>query len=586
MYFLQLGFAFVALPGPVASQFLTAFYNPIIPGFHPDPSCIHVPEEDTFYCASSTFNVFPGIPIYASQDLTSWRLVGHVLNRASQLPDLAISNGSTSGIWAPTLRRHNGTFYLVTTLVHDKRPEQDPSRWDNIVFETKDLWNESSWSDAVHFKFQGYDPSPVWDKDGESYVVGAHAYRVEPGIHLAKVDLKTGEVKSDWTNVWNGTGGLAPEGPHIYQKDGYYYLLAAEGGTSEDHMVTIARSKNLYGPYDNDPSNPVLTNANSTNYFQAVGHADLFQDGRGNWWGVALSVRSGPEYKTFPMGRETVLTNVTWSNGSWPVFNGPIKGAMRGWQLPRIIQDLPGDGPFAHEGDEDLEFSPGSKIPPHFIYWRPPIKENYVVSPKGHPNTLQLKPSKLNLTGLDGNTGGPGGQTFVGRRQSDTLFDYNVDIDFQPTVPGEEVGITLFLSQNHHARMGIALLPSTNNTKPSLQFSFHAISYIPVPSSLTVPVPDGWHNRTLTLSLETLNTTHYSFNANIAVAPGGNGGKPPKPIRIATVPGEIISWGFTGAIVGVYATANGGDGTTPAYVSRWNYRGWGQVRDNWDGLLA
>ncbi|KAF2178212.1 glycoside hydrolase family 43 protein [Zopfia rhizophila CBS 207.26] len=559
------------------AQFLTGFYNPIVPGFHPDPSCIFVPEhDDTFYCASSSFNVFPGIPIHASKDLTTWRLISNALNRPSQLPGLAISNGSTSGIWTPALRQHNGTFYLVTTLVHDKRAPEDPSRWDNIIFQTDDLWNNDAWSDAVHFNFTGYDTSPYWDEEGKSYIVGSHAYHVEPGIHLNTVDLKTGKLGGEWTNLWNGTGGLAPEGPHIFKKDGYYYLMIAEGGTGLGHMETIARSKELYGPYEANPANPILTNANTTNYFQKVGHADLFQDPRGNWWAVALATRSGPEYLTYPMGRETVLTNVTWENGSWPVFNNPVKGPMRGWQLPRIIQNFTEGGPFVNEGDDNLQFAPGSKMPPHFVHWRPPVGDSYTISPEGHPNALRLKPSKLNITAIDGNAGGPGGQTFVGRRQVDALFSYFVDLEYTPKVLEEEAGVTLFLTQNHHARFGIAMLPSANSTKLVPHFRFHAISYVPVPESFTTPVPVSWINQTLTMEIKTVNTTHYSFAA------GPANGKDPLN-TFAYVPGSIVSWGFTGTLLGVYATSNGGNGTTEASVSNWNYLGWGQVRDDWTG---
>ncbi|KAF2001869.1 glycoside hydrolase family 43 protein [Amniculicola lignicola CBS 123094] len=577
--FRSLAVPILAFPGLGAAQFLNSFYNPILPGPHPDPSCVFVPEHDnTFYCASSSFNIFPGIPIHASQDLINWRLVGNVLNRPTQLPELAISVGSTSGIWAPTLRYHNGTFYLVTTMVHDKRAPEDPSRWDNIIFTTKDLWNESSWSDAVHFDFQGYDTSPWWDEEGNEYIVGSHAYRVEVGIHLAKVDLKTGKRKSEWVNLWNGTGGLAPEGPHIYKKDGMHYLMIAEGGTGLGHMQTIARSKELYGPYVPNPANPILSNANTTEYFQAVGHADLFKDQRGNWWGVALSIRSGPEYITYPMGRETVLTNVTWEKDAWPIFQNPVRGSMRGWQLPRLRQNLPGDGPFVTEGDNNLQFKPGSKMPPQFIYWRAPVPENYAISPEGHPNTLRLTPSRLNLTGTDGNSPGPGGQTFVARRQVDTLFSYSVDMDYKPTAAFEEAGITLFLTQNHHARFGITLLPSPNSTTTlTPHFTFHAISYIPVPPSLTIPIPPAWHNIPLTLQLRTVNTTHYSFGAKPA------GGKEPMKI-FAYVAGEIISWGFTGGLVGVYATSNGGEGKTEAFVGNWRYEGLGQVREHWDGM--
>ncbi|KAF2642550.1 xylosidase : arab-like proteininofuranosidase [Massarina eburnea CBS 473.64] len=550
-----------------------AFVNPILPGFHPDPSCVFSDVEETFYCASSSFNVFPGIPIHASTDLREWRLVGNVLNRASQLPELSLSNGSTSGIWAPALRLYNGTFYVVTTLVHDKKAADDPERWDNIIFSTPDIWNESQWSDAVHFDFEGYDTSPYWDEQGNEYIVGSHAYHVEPGIHLNKVNLKTGEMSGNWTNLWNGTGGLAPEGPHLYKKDGYHYLMIAEGGTGLGHMETIARSKDLYGPYIANPANPILTNANTTEYFQTVGHADLFHDANGNWWGVALATRSGPEYVTYPMGRETVLTNVTWENGSWPVFNNPVKGEFQGWRLPNSTRELEGDGPLVTEGDDSLQFSPDAKLPPYFIHWRPPIIENYAISPPGHPNTLRLKSSKLNLTGIDGNAGGPGGQTFVGRRQVDTLFTYRVDIDYTPETLEEEAGVTLFLTQNHHARTGLTLLPSNTTNSSSLvpHFRFHAISNIHVPPSFSMPVPVPLRNTPLTFEIRTANETHYTF------AVGAVNSEDPLTI-LAYVPGDIVSWGFTGTLVGVYATSNGGEGKTEAFVSNWSYVSEGQVR--------
>ncbi|KAF1833758.1 xylosidase : arab-like proteininofuranosidase [Decorospora gaudefroyi] len=560
-----------------AQLFNSRWFNPILPGFHPDPSCIFHKPDETFYCASSSFNVFPGIPIHASKDLTNWRLIGHALNRKSQLPVLAESVGSTSGIWAPALRFHNGTFYLLTTMVHDKRADNDSSRWDNVIFSTRNLWDESKWTDAVHLDFEGYDISPHWDDQGNSYIVGSHAWKIAYGIHLNKVNLETGELLGDWTNLWNGTGGIAPEGPHIFKKDGWYYLMIAEGGTGLLHMETIARSKNLYGPYEANPANPILTNANTTEYFQAVGHADLFQDARGQWWGVALAVRSGPEWETFPMGRETVLYNATWEEGAWPRLENPIEGEMRGWSLPAIIQHLPGDGPWVDQGDNSLRFQPNTSIPPHFVYWRPPIPENYAVSPPGHANTLRLTPSNLNLTALDGNSPGPGGQTFISRRQVDTLFNFTFDLDFAPTIRGEEAGITLFLSQNHHARMGVAMLPLRNSTKIAPHFHFHAESYIPVPADVVVPVPTSWLNTPLTLSLRTVNVTHYVFGAGPA-----DGSAPVK--NLAYVGGDIISWGFTGALLGAYATTNGGgNGGAEAFVTNWRYRGWGQVRENWNG---
>ncbi|KAF7531361.1 hypothetical protein G7054_g8969 [Neopestalotiopsis clavispora] len=534
----------------------STWQNPILPGFHPDPSCVHVPEwNETFFCASSSFNAFPGIPIHASRDLQNWKLIGHVLNREEQLPRLAETNRSTSGIWAPALRYHNGTFYLVTTLVDDDRAADDASRWDNVIFQADDPYDPTSWTNAVHFDFVGYDTSPFWDTDGKVYITGSHAYHVFPGIQQAEANLETGEV-GDWITLWNGTGGLAPEGPHIYLKDEWYYLLVAEGGTGLGHMVTMARSRSINGPYEANPANPVLTAANTTGYFQTVGHADLFSDPSGNWqvWAVALSTRSGPSWIDFPMGRETVLTSVTWEEGEYPVFS-PISGEMSGWTFPPEDLDIDGDGPFIGQGD-DIEFEPGSEVPAHFTYWRFPIPSSYQVSPPDHANTLQLLPSNLNLTALNGNYAGPSGQTFVGRRQQDTLFTYSVNMDFSPTSLEEEAGVSVFLTQNHHLDLGIAMLPANSSTlssfpgpvnattlpddpsKPIPQLRFRAMSYIAVPDPVIVPLPDVWRGRALRLEIRASNATHYTFSAGPADARS-------QMQTLVEASNAAVSWGFT-----------------------------------------
>lgn len=561
----------------------STYYNPILPGFHPDPSCIFVPEwDDTFFCASSSFNAFPGIPIHASKDLQNWKLIGHVLNRREQLPRLAETNRSTSGIWAPTLRFNEGIFWLVTTLVDDDRAAEDASRWDNIIFKSENPYDPSTWSKAVHFDFEGYDTSPVWDSDGKVYIVGGHAWKVFPGILLAEANLETGEV-GRWEIIWNGTGGTAPEGPHIYLKDGWYYLLAAEGGTGVDHMVTMARSKSIHGPYEVNPSNPVLTNANTTNYFQTVGHADLFQDGAGNWWGVALSTRSGPEYIYYPMGRETIMVPVTWPDNEFPVWSH-LNGEMSGWALPEGNTGIDGPGPIITEGDV-IDFEPESILPAHFTHWRFPIPDSYTISPQDHPNTLRLNPSKLNLTALNGNYAGPNGQTFVGRRQQDTLFTYSVNIDFSPTSLEEEAGVSVFLTQNHHLDLGIVMLPANSSTTtfPGLTHStnssgliphlrYRGISYIPVPDEVIIPVPETWSGKELRLEIKAHNMTHYSMSAGPADALS-------EMRTVLDVSNAAVSWGFTGVILGIYCTSNGYEGNTPAHFSKWRYIPQGQFRN-------
>ncbi|OLN95971.1 Non-reducing end alpha-L-arabinofuranosidase BoGH43A 7 [Colletotrichum chlorophyti] len=572
-----------------ASQSLNStFYNPIIPGFHPDPSCIFVPEWDsTFFCASSSFNAFPGIPLHASKDLQNWKLIGHALNRRAQLPRLAETNRSTSGIWAPTLRYHDKAFWLLTTLVDDEKDAADASRWDNIILKAKDPFDPASWSDAIHFEFEGYDPEPFWD-EGKTYITGAHAWKVGPWIQQTEANLETGEV-GEWKTIWNGTGGMAPEGPHIYRKDGFFYLLAAEGGTGLGHMVTIARSKSVDGPYESNPANPILTNTNTTNYFQTVGHADLFQDASGNWWSVALATRSGPEWFHFPMVRETVLTSATWEEGKWPHLT-PIEGQMSGWKMPPENLAIGGPGPWVSLGEvegEVLDFASNSTLPAHLTHWRYPVETSYTISPPEHPNSLRLTPSTLNLTALNGNYAGPEGQTFIGRRQQDTLFTYSVVVDFAPTVEEEEAGVSAFLTQNHHLDLGVVLLPANKSTqafpgqnltavedaeKLRLHFRFRGMSYVPVPADMAAPVPDEWLGRPLRLEIKAANATHYSFSAGPSDAAS-------RMRTLLHASNDALSWGFTGVFLGVYATSNGGPGSTPAYVSDWKYLPQGQFRN-------
>ncbi|KAG4415262.1 hypothetical protein IFR04_011619 [Cadophora malorum] len=550
----------------------STYLNPILPGFHPDPSCIFVPElDDTYFCASSSFLVFPGIPIHASKDLRSWKLISNALSRPSQLSLLNTTKRATSGIWASTLRYHDGTFYIFTTHVFDDYPKNATNRFDNLVFSTKNPYSSSAWSDPLHFNFIGYDVSPFWHDDGKLYVTGTFAWEVSPGIQMFTLDLKSGAV-GPVHNVWNGTGASAPEGPHIYHRDGYYYLLIAEGGTGAGHMVSMARSKSIDGPYTSNPNNPVLTNANSTSYFQNLGHADLYQDRRGKWWAVALSVREGVD-GSYPMGRETVMTPVTWERGQWPVFE-PVTGQMSGWWLDE--EDVPrrGEGSLVTAGD-DVHFIPGEGFKPEFVHWRFPVPGSYVVSPKGHEGSLQLVSSESNLTGHDGRSAEPKGQTFIGRRQVDSFFKFGVTFDVKELqVPEQEVGVTVFLDQLHHYDLGLVI--SSNASAPILRL--RGITTVPAfisPTIATVPVPSSWRvseTKQLAFQIRMSNLTHYTFSA-------GPVGKPSLMQDVGVAPGLGLTWGFAGALVGVYATSNDGPVGFKTWVRNWKYDGMGQIVD-------
>lgn len=526
---------FLGLVVVSTAQENSTFNNPIISGFNPDPSCIFVPEyNDTFFCVTSSFLVFPGLPIHASRDLVNWKHVSNAFSRAEQLPGLAFLPKATSGIYAPTLRFHEGTFVLMTTLVNQQAPRTNDSRWDNFIMTTEDPYSSEAWSDPVHFSFPGFDPSPFWDDDGTTWVSGAHTAAYYPGVMHAPLDFQTGEI-GDIIMPWNGTGGASPEAPHIWKRDGWYYLLLAEGGTRENHMATMARSRSMQGPYEPAPGNPLLTAANNTeSYFQAVGHADLFQDKDGKWWASALAVRAGgsygedpgPYFGNLPMGRETVLTPVTWDEGEFPVFD-PVEGEQSGWPLPDETSIEQGEGQLS-SSDDHFTFPPGSDLPIHFLHWRLPKSRNYKVSPSGHWNTLALKSSALNLTAFDADYALGRGQTFVGRRMAHSLFKYSVDIDWSTLTKEEmEVGVSAIQDQAQHFDLGIVMLKpeGKEDLRPHLRFRGHSETQYRGASDVetnTVLMPEEWRGKKLTLQIESVNSTHFEFSAGRAGWDGGD----------------------------------------------------------------
>jgi beta-xylosidase len=227
----------------LASNTNSTFFNPVLPGWHSDPSCTRV--DDTFYCTTSTFIAFPGLPVYASKDLVNWRLISHAWNRDSQLPGTSWNTTlQQDGMWAPTLRYHDNEFWLICTYILNGAT--------GTLFRTKDIFSDEAWSDPLIFYPNKIDPDIFWD-DGKAWVA-------QQGVILRELDLETGDLSQPPIQLWNGTGGVWPEGPHLYKKDGWYYLMIAEGGTGANHAVTIARSKHIDGPYESHVGNPILTN--------------------------------------------------------------------------------------------------------------------------------------------------------------------------------------------------------------------------------------------------------------------------------------------------------------------------------------
>ncbi|EEU37970.1 uncharacterized protein NECHADRAFT_84319 [Fusarium vanettenii 77-13-4] len=285
----------------------TQYQNPIVPGFAPDPSVVHV--DGVFYLATSSFHFFPGLPIYASRDLKEWTHIGH-------------SMVASGGLFAPTIRYHDGVFYIVCTNAgHGGKT----LRTDNFVISTTDIWS-SNWSDPIPISFKGIDPGLFFDDDGRVYFHGCFLLdrTKQPSCTIMQfeIDIKTGTPLSEQREIWQGHARYDTEGPHIYNLGKWYYLLVAEGGTFEHHMLSLSRSESIWGPYEDFKGNPILTaDGKVDEYIQNTGHGDLFQDANSQWWAVVLGVRN--EKSCQPLGRETFLTPVDWPDGGWPVISQP-----------------------------------------------------------------------------------------------------------------------------------------------------------------------------------------------------------------------------------------------------------------------
>jgi len=290
--------------------------RPVLPGFHPDPSICRV--GDTYYLATSSFEYAPGVPIFASTDLRSWELVGHALDRPSQL-DVSKA-GPSGGIFAPTLRHHDGRFWMITTNWADDGGQ--------LLVHAEDA--AGPWSEPVRIPSAiGIDPDLRWDDDGTCLMSYAgFGPGGGEGIVQSPIDPSTGEVLAERRWLWAGTGGKFPEGPHLYRIGDWWYLLIAEGGTERGHAVTIARSKSPQGPFEGNPNNPLITHRGTDEPVQNTGHADLVERPDGSWAIVYHGVRargSSPEWHV--LGRETFADEVVWTDG-WPVLTAHVEPAL------------------------------------------------------------------------------------------------------------------------------------------------------------------------------------------------------------------------------------------------------------------
>lgn len=408
------------------------YKNPILPGFHPDPSICRV--GDDYYMVNSSFEYFPGIPIFHSNDLVHWKQIGHCLTRNEQLTLMQGAPNGT-GIYAPTIRYHDGIFYVITTNVSYDNPQNGHG---NFIISTKDPYGE--WSNPIWTNLPGIDPSLFFDEDGKVYYCGTHG-----GIYLCEIDIETGEEKSDRRYIWGGTGGSCPEGPHIYRINNWYYLFISEGGTEYGHMLTVARSKDIFGPYEGCERNPVLTNRSLDLPIKAIGHADITEDQNGHWWAVCLGIRPICYPFKHNLGRETMLVPMYWDEEGWPVMGkeGAVEEEIDTEYLPLMKEQKVMDTANEYHVHDKFN-STQLDMSWNFIY--NPIEELWSITAEREGITLYGNEIPLSKASS---------LAWIGRRQEHHNCIARTELNFIREKDMEEAGLSIYMNNQHHYEIAL-----------------------------------------------------------------------------------------------------------------------------------
>jgi alpha-N-arabinofuranosidase len=412
-----------ALAGPSGSSDLQAtFNNPILPGFNPDPGFLRV--GDDYYIVTSSFEYFPCFPVYHSKDLVHWKLIGNVLNRPSQI-DLDMVAPS-DGVFSPVMRYHDGVYYLTYTMLNNT-PEQHITNWIVTAKEPGGPWSEpvAVTSDS----FWRIDTSLFFDDDGKCYFTANSkgASSDQRIIQLQEIDLKTFKLVGEKHDISSKAFPLAKmaEGAHLYKRDGYYYLLIAEGGTGFGHAVSIGRSRVLTGPYEPCPDNPLLTHRDlprADAKIYGVGHGELVQAQGGEWYMALLGTRGAGV-----LGRETFLVPARWDTGQWPVIEGKVQPVLRRPALAEFKEEAP---------VERQEFDQ-PELSPDWLTIRVPSERFWSLAERPGYLRIKLKPSTFNEPEK---TGTP---AFISQRLTYHHGWVMTKMDFMPANQYEVAGLLL-----------------------------------------------------------------------------------------------------------------------------------------------
>ncbi len=471
------------------------YQNPIVRGFYPDPSVCAA--NGKYYLVCSSFQYFPGVPLFESDDLVNWTQIGHVLTRKSQV--MLDKIASSGGVFAPTIRFNNGRFYMVTT---------NDSTHKNFYVYTDNIYGE--WSEPIEVDQDGIDPSLYFEDDCVYFMSNGTDDEGKGGVVQCEINIATGKKLSPSKCIWQGTGGRFLESPHLYKINGTYYLMAAEGGTEYGHMITCARSDSVWGRFESFPKNPVITNRNKAPYIiQGIGHGDLIQDKYGDWHILCLGFRQLGEWTPYHnLGRETFLVPVTFNSDG--TFYAGYDGTCD------FEYEIKGD--FSQELCCRYTFA-NSRL--EWVNLRHPVTENY-----------ELTDEKAVLRGTEKTLDDVDSPTFLGIRQR----EFNGVIRAKVILEGGEAGITAYMCEQEH--YDIAVRKTDSGYEAAAKLNIGGIKH----TAGTCPISGNGAE----LIIKT-DSKGYSLIVS------ENGGEKVLGYGQAKYLSSEVSGGFTGTVLGLYA---------------------------------
>ncbi|WP_432907031.1 glycoside hydrolase family 43 protein [Micromonospora matsumotoense] len=512
--------------------------NPVLAGFHPDPSILRV--GDDYYLATSTFEWYPGVRLHHSRDLVHWRQLGGIITDR-RLLDLR-GCGDSNGVWAPDLTYHDGQFHLVYSDVASFAS----GYWDpqNFLITAPDI--TGPWSEPVKLHGRGFDAALFHDDDGTSWLLAMSAdWRPGRdrfgGIEIQQYDRAARRLVGRPRILFTGTPVGVTEGPHLYRHDGWYWLITAEGGTSWEHQVTVARSRELFGPYEVDPDGPLLTSVGRPDLrLQKAGHGSLVRTPDGGWYLAHLVGRPYSPLGSCVLGRETAIQRVEWPTDGWPRIPGGVPADEV------VAPDLPAHPWPAEPATDDFD---AAELGPAWSTLRRPATPDWI--------DLRSRPSHLRVHGGQSPVGRQA-PSLVARRVGATRCALDTVVEFDPVDHRQLAGITayyntlnwhhLYLTRTDDGRTVLELLSSDNGRRtahPELTVDTDGVTRVGLRAEFDGPVVRfgydlgaGWQQLPIDLDATILSDEHAAL----------------------IIDGEPAAWGFTGAFLGLWVQDLGGDG--------------------------